>query len=328
MLRAVCLDVETGDLIHDVEVFARDTPGAIHEKNSHATPTPIIACDRVYLHFGTYGTACVSTAGEVLWRKQIEYDPVHGPGSSPVLVGDVLIFSCDGRKDPFVVALEKQTGDVRWKMPRPDAPADKPTFAFSTALVMEMDGRTEVVIPGSNSVCSYEPATGREIWHVKYPGGFSTVPRPVQGHGLVYMSTGYGPCHLLAIRLGGEGDVTETNVVWRESRGPPLNPSPLLVGDELYMVADNGVVTCLDAHTGEAHYRKRIAGNYSASPLHAAGRIYINNETGLTMVFRPGPQFEQLATNQVEGRTLASLTPIEGALLLRTDTHLYRIEAQ
>ena len=326
-LRAVCLDAATGRGIHDVEVFRRDAPGRIHKKNSHASPTPILDGDRIYVHFGTYGTACLSAGGRILWKQTLEYRHVHGPGGSPALHGDSLIISCDGGKKQFVVALDRRTGRVRWKTDRKKNDYFK-KFAFSTPLVIEVDGAPQAVSAGASGVTAYDPATGRPIWHVKYIGGYSVVTRPVSGHGLVFVGTGFDSPTVLAIRTGGKDDVTDSHIAWRLTRNAPLNPSPLLIGDELYVVNDRGIATCLDARTGTVHWRERMGGNFSASPLHAAGRIYFLDESGKATVVKPGKKFDRLAVNQVKGRTFASPAPIEGALFLRTETHLLRIEAE
>jgi outer membrane protein assembly factor BamB len=174
-------------------------------------------------------------------------------------------------------------------------------------------------------VVAYNPADGEEIWRVRYDG-YSEVPRPVYGQGLVIVSSGYDSPVLYAIRPDGRGDVTDTHVAWTIDKAAPLNPSPLIISEELYSVSDNGIAICVDAKTGEQHWQKRLSGNYSASLLEADGHIYITSETGLTTVIAPGKKFESLASNQLDGRTLASLAVSEKALYLRTDTHLYRIE--
>ena len=320
-LRAICLDPQEGRITQNVEVFQLESPGEIHTKNSHASPTPIIEGDRVYLHFGAHGTACISSSGEVVWRNtELKYNHRHGPGGSPVLYGDLLIISCDGTDVAFVVGLDKNTGAIRWKKNR-DGP-----MAYSTPLVISVNGQDQVVSTGGEQVIAYEPLTGAEIWRSRYPGGYSLIPRPVFGHGLVFICTGYNTPTVQAIRPDGKGDVTDTHVVWTLQRGAPHSPSPLLVGDELYLVSDRGVATCVDARTGKEHWQQRIDGTYSASPLFADGRIYFLNESGLTTVLAPGRQLKVLATNQIDGRTLASLAVHGQAIFLRSDQHVYRLE--
>jgi len=326
-LRAVCLDAETGKQLHSVELFKLPSPPGIHKKNSHASPTPILDGDRVFVHFGPYGTACLSGEGKVVWKQELKYSPVHGPGGSPALVGELLILSCDGSDSQQVIALDRKTGAIRWKTPREPLPIAK-KFAFCTPLAIDVAGKTQVVLPTAGAVTSYDPATGRAIWTARYGDGYSIVPRPVYGHGLVFVGTGFDRPTLIAVRPDGKGDVTDTHVAWKLDKGAPLNPSPLLVGDELYLVSDQGIGTCLDAKTGKVHWQERLGGNYSASPLHAAGRIYFLDENGATTVVKPGKAFEKLGRNEIKGRTFASPVPIEGALFLRTDTQLLRIEAE
>jgi outer membrane protein assembly factor BamB len=237
-----------------------------------------------------------------------------------VLFEDLLILSCDGTDVQFVVALDATTGAIRWKTDR------QGPMAYSTPLIVQVDGRPQLISTGGDQAVAYDPHTGREIWRVRYDG-YSLVPRPVAGHGLVFLCTGYDDPTLMAVRLGGQGDITETHVAWTLRRGAPHNPSPLLLGRELYVVSDRGVLTCLDALTGEQHWQQRLEGGYSASLLAAEDRIYVQNEEGLTTVFAADRRaFRLLAENRVEGRTLASLAAAGRALFLRTDTHVYRIE--
>ncbi len=325
-LRAVALETASGKKLHEVELFRLPSAPPIHRKNSHASPTPILDGDRVYVHFGPYGTACLSADGKVVWKREVKYAPVHGPGGSPALVGELLIFSCDGSDVQQVVALDRKTGEIRWRTPREPLPIQK-KFAFCTPLAIDVAGKTQVVLPTAGAVTSYDPANGRALWTVRYGEGYSVVPRPVFGHGLVFVGTGFDRPTLIAVRPDGRGDVTDTHVAWTLERGAPHNPSPLLVGDELYVVSDQGIATCIDARTGKVHWQERLGGAFSASPLFAAGRIYFLDENGATTVVKPGKAFEKLARNEVKGRTLASLVPLEGALLLRTDTQLLRIAA-
>ncbi|QDU97472.1 outer membrane protein assembly factor BamB family protein [Lignipirellula cremea] len=322
-LRLISLDLETGRELQNVEVLHLETVGRIHNKNSHASPTPVLEDDRVYVHFGNYGTACLTTAGEPVWRTKIDYPHVHGPGGSPVVYQDVLIIICDGSSEPFVTGLDKRTGEELWRTARPENDGKK--FAFSTPLLIEVDGVPQAVCPGAGGVSSYNPLTGEELWRVDYPGGYSVTPRPAYGSGLVFVSSGFNRPVLYAIRPTGRGNVSETHVAWTTDRGAPHSPSPLVVDDALYLVSDRGVAVCLDAKTGEQVWQERVGGNYSASPLLAAGRIYALSEEGVTTVFAAGKEYKELAVNTLPGRTLATPAPIEGALLLRTDTHLYRI---
>jgi outer membrane protein assembly factor BamB len=324
-LRALSLDAATGKIRWDVEVLRQNGKNAprIHPKNSHASPTPITDGKRLFVHFGHQGTACLDLEGKILWRNtSLSYEPVHGSGGSPILVVDQLVFNIDGAEDRFIVALDCQSGQVRWKTPR-DVDVVK-RFSFSTPLLIDVNGQRQIISPGSNVVQALDPRDGKEIWRVRYEG-YSVIPRPVYGHGLVFLCTGYEWPVLLAIRPDGRGDVTETHVAWKSRKAVPQTPSPLLVGDELYLVSDSGIASCLDAKSGRVHWQQRLGGAFSASPLHAGGRIYFENEQGVGTVIKAGKQFQQLARNSLGEPTLASFAPVDETLIIRTEKHLYRI---
>ncbi|HVC95402.1 MAG TPA: PQQ-binding-like beta-propeller repeat protein [Pirellulales bacterium] len=328
-LRAVAIDRRSGSIAHDIEVARPESPPKINDKNSYASPTPVIDDGRVYVHFGTFGTACLdATTGRQLWRnEELKLNHSEGPGSSPVVHGDLLLVNCDGIDAQYVAAFDKHTGEVVWKTPRSGPFNDDPQQrkAFSTPLVIDVGGTSQLVSPGAERVAAYDPATGQELWHVNYDG-FSNVPRPLFAHGLLFVCTGYMRPQLWAIRPGGEGDLTESAVVWRCPKQAPANPSPILVGEELYMVSDAGVLTCLDAQSGSEHWQKRMGGNFSASPLYADRRLYLSSEEGTTHVVEPGRKFKPLASNQLDGRMMASPAAVGRSLFLRTEEHLYRIE--
>jgi len=318
-LRAIAVDVNTGAIQQNVEVFRLKSPKLTNGKNSFASPTPIVEGDRIYLHFGAYGTACITQTGEIVWKTKLDYDNgQHGPGGSPVLYDDLLIVSCDGLEQQFVVALDKATGKVRWKKMR------EGYQAYSTPLVVNLPAGDQVISPGAFQAIAYEPRTGKEIWRVRYGEGFSNVPRPVYGNDLVFICSGFQEPSLLAVRVDGRGDVTK-KIVWKLDRGIPRTSSPLLVGNEIYIVNDNGIATCIDAKTGAELWRARLDGNYSASPIYADGRIYFLSEEGMSIVIAPGRQLKPLATNQLDGPTLASMAVSHNSLFIRSATHLYRI---
>ena len=321
-LRVIALEVATGRVLVNVEVFTVEPNPALNPKNSYSSPTPIIENDRVYVHFGPYGTAALTTSGRILWKVRLPHDPEHGNGGSPALYKDLLVINCDGIDDAYIAALDKQTGEVRWKTPR-----RKPWgHAYSTPLVIRAGTQDQVVSVGAFRVAAYEPQSGSELWRVEYGDGYSNVPRPVYAHGLVYITTGLQHPSLLAIRPDGAGDVTATHVAWRLERGVPVTPSPLLVGDELYVVNDLGIVTCLDARTGRSRWQQRLQGNFSASPVFADGRIYFLNELGVTTVIAAGKEFRRQAVNSLEEAwTLASMAVSDGSLFIRSADHLYRI---
>ena len=331
-LHAIALDRATGKSLHDVTIFELAKPGPVHSKNSHASPTPLIEGDRVYVHYGAHGTACLKTDGTVVWKTQdLKHDHRHGPGGSPVIFEDLLILNCDGSDIQFVVALDKNTGEIRWKKKREHIGEDRLTgksnvpMSYTTPLLTEINGTIQLLSSGADSIVSYNPRNGEEYWWFRYDG-YSNVPRPVVGKGLVFISSGYDRPEFYAVKVDGTGDVTESHLGWNMKKAAPLNPSPLLVGDELYLISDNGIATCLDAVSGTKHWQERIGGNFSASPTLADGKIYLLDEDGKTTVLAPGKKYEVLATNTLEGRTLATPAMVDHSVFLRTDTHLYRIE--
>ena len=320
-LRLLAYDLETGKEALDVEVFRLRGVALQNPKNSHASPTPIVDGDRVYVHFGAEGTAAFSAAGTILWKTQLPYQSQHGNGGSPELAGDLLIVNCDGFDESFVVALDTRTGKTRWRADRRQPISQ----AYSTPLAIHAGDRDQIVSVGAFNTVAYDPQNGKEIWRASYPEGFSNVPRPVYGAGLVFISTGFNQPSLLAIRPDGKGDVTKTHVAWKLSRGAPLTPSPILAGDELYIVSDNGIASCLDARTGAVHWQQRLGNSFSASPVLADGRIYFLDEDGRTTVIAPGTTFRPLAANVLDGPALASMAVAAHSFIIRTATHLYRI---
>lgn len=321
-LRAMAFDMATGKPLIDVEVFRVDRPEALNSKNSYASPTPIIDGDRVYVHYGAQGTAALTTAGEILWKTRLDYQSQHGNGGSPALYGDLLIVNCDGNgSDAFVAALDVKTGKTRWKVYRRQ-PADQ---AYTTPLVIRVADRDQVVSVGAYRASAYDPANGKEVWRVAYDDGFSNVPRPVFGQGLVYIATGFQQPALIAVRPDGTGDVTRSHIAWTLRRGAPYTPSPVLVGELLFIVNDAGIATCVDAKTGTIHWQQRLGGSYSASPVFADGRIYFLSEEGVTTVIEPATTFKRLATSQLEGATLASMAVADKSFFIRSDSALYRI---
>lgn len=332
-LRAICVHRESGKILHDLEIFHVENPQPIHQLNSYASPTPIIEADRLYCHFGTYGTACLDISGqrpEFVWKtNRFKIDHQNGPGASPIIWKDLVICNFDGIDVQYVAAMNKHSGDLVWKTPRSGKLAERVDFkkAYCTPVVIEEDGRAQLISPGADWVYSYDPGTGRELWRANYGKlGFSTVPKPVVGHGLVYICTSYMRSRLLAIDYTGSGDVSDSHVRWLTDRQVPKKPSLLLDGDELYFISDGGILTCVDAVSGEEIYRERLPGDYSASPLWADGKIYFCNQSGLCTVIQAGREFRQEAENRLAEGFMASPAVADGALFLRTDHHLYRIE--
>ena len=327
-LRALGVARDSGRLVHDIELGTIDDAQPIHALNSFASPSPVLAGGRLYCHFGDFGTACVDTAtGRVVWgNRELRLDHVNGPGSTPVLWNDLLIVNCDGSDVQYVAALDAATGTLVWKTPRSGRLHDEADLkkAYSTPLVLPVGDRDLLVSAGADWLYGYDPRTGKELWRMSYGDlGFSVVPRPVAAHGLLYMSTSFNQPRLLAIRLA--DDRTGAEIVWQETKAAPSMPSPLVVGDELFMVSDKGIATCLDARTGAVGWSHRLGGNFSSSPLFADGRIHVGNREGETFVYAPGKTFTLLATNRLDGRIFATPAAVGDSLYLRTDTALYRI---
>jgi outer membrane protein assembly factor BamB len=329
-LRAICIDRTSGEVFYNIELLNSKNPIPVHSLNSYASPTPVLEKGRLYCHFGAMGTVALDTdTGKVIWRREFKINHSVGPGTSPIVWKNLLIIQCDGMDVQYVVAVDKETGKTVWKTKRSGKLSDTADFkkAFCTPIVVQQGDRPLLISPGADWVYGYDVRDGSEVWRIKYGKlGFSTVPRPVTGHGMAFICTSFMSSRLLAVRLDGKGDVTKSAVAWHFDKQVPKKSSLLLVGSELYMVSDNGVATCLDAKTGKLHWRQRLGGDFSASPLFADGRIYFLNQDGETTVVQPGTTFKKLATNKLAGAHMASPAVVGDAIYLRTDRALYRIE--
>jgi len=323
-LNALCLNTDDGKLIWNTPIFEIEKAPRMHRKNSQASPTPIVDGKKVYVHFGHMGTAALTLDGKLAWKNaNIKYPPVHGNGGTPALVDGKLIFSCDGARDPFVIALNTKDGKQAWKVNR--SVNAKRKFSFCTPLVLKTANGTQVLLPGSDMIGAYDPANGKEIWRVNYDG-YSVVPRPVVGHGMVFFSTGFDRAKAMAVQLGGKGDVTETHVKWVLPKGAPHTPSMVLTGNELFMVSDGGIASCVDAKSGEVHWSERLGGGCSASPILANAKLYVVNEAGTVYVVDAGKEFNVLSKKSLGERSLASPAVADGALFIRTTGHLWRFQ--
>ena len=328
-LKAVSVDAATGKILWETMLFDVEKPDPVHWLNSWATPTPVVEPGRLYCDFGTFGTACLDAkTGKILWQKHLALSHQVGPGSSPILYQNLLILVRDGRDAQYVTALDKQTGETVWKTNRPpiNAPRGDLKKSFCSPLVFQSGGRTQMVVPGPHWVVSYDPLTGKEFWRARHGEGFSIGASAVFGDSLVFFSTGCFKPQLFAIRTDGEGDVTATHVAWKSLRQIPIMPSPVLVGDELYWVADDGMASCAEAKTGTIHWQERLGGAHLATPLFAAGRLYFFGQNGKTTVLKAGKQFERLSENSLPGNVAATPAVSGKTLFYRTDTHLFRIE--
>ena len=340
-LFAMAFDRTSGRILYDRRLFHVDQPQSAHPFNSYASPTPVIEAGRVYVTFGSPGTAAIDTkTGRVLWeRRDIECNHFRGAGSSPLLFGNLLIMHFDGSDKQFVIALDKRTGKTVWRTERSidfkDLTADGKIEAdgdfrkaFSTPIIVTVGADRMLLSLGSEAAYAYDPATGREIWRLEERSSYSASTRPVAGHGLVFFPTGWSTGQVLAIRPDGHGDVTSTHVVWRVTRGAPLKPSLLLDADLLFMIGDTGIAQSLDALTGDLVWRARVGGSFSASPLLADKRIYLFSEEGKATVIEAGRAFRVLAENHLDEGYMATPAIDGDALVARTITHLYRIEGE
>jgi outer membrane protein assembly factor BamB len=327
-LRALCLEAATGKTLWNVEVFPQDgatAPGSIHSKNGHASPTPIVTDDALYVHFGHQGTAALDLDGKIRWQNRtLTYDPQHGGGASPILVDGMLIFSCDARTEPFIAALKARDGALGWKFPRPTNANRK--FAFATSTAITVGGKTQIISPGADLVNALEPTTGKEIWHARFEG-YSIVPKPVYGSGLVFISSSFDSPEVLAIDPTGTGDVTDTHVKWIETKYAPKTPSMIHADGLLYLVADSGAVACREAQSGALVWEsKRTLKDCSASPILCDNKLYVLDEHGTCAVYATGREEKIIATNMLPGqRTLASMAVADGVIFLRTETSLFAL---
>lgn len=334
-LFAICVDRATGKIVHDRKLFEIDQPqsmGDAQTYNSYASPTPAVEAGRVYAHFGSAGTACLDTAtGKKVWtRSDLTCNHFRGAGSSPILFDDLLILTLDGFDQQYLVALDKATGETRWKQPRAiDYPTNNGDLkkAYSTPAILNIAGRTELVSPSAVATLAYDPATGKELWKV-YHGGMNAAARPQRYQDLIFICTGDGgPFRLVAVKGGGSGDITKTHVAWKQNRGIPNRSSPLVVDDLLYMVSDKaGVASCLDPKTGNTLWQQRLEGEHVSSPVYADGRLYFFNRDGVGHVLAAGREAKVLARNPLNGGCMASPAIAGKELYVRTTTHLYRIE--
>lgn len=338
-LGVVCVDKETGKILRDDSLFRVATPQFCHKFNSYASPTPAIEEGRIYVTFGSPGTACLDTkTGKKLWeRTDFVCNHYRGAGSSPIIWENLLIVNFDGSDHQFIVALDKATGKTVWETKRstdygdlaPDGTVKNEgdyRKAFATCHVYMQDGKPILLSSGAKAHYAYDPRTGKEIWRIDEPESHSAATRPVVGDGVVYIPAGFGKAGLLAIKLGGHGVLSANDVAWRMKKAAPNKPSVTLVNGLLFTVNDGGIATCLDAKTGDVVWSERLGGNFSASPIYAEGRLYAGNEEGKFYVFEAGRQFKVLAENQFPDGFMASPAVSGKALYLRTKTALYRIE--
>lgn len=343
-LRALCLSRVSGQILHNVEVFVRDDVEHVHKQNSHATPTPVIDHEHVYVHFGANGTAALTRDGEIVWKNQkLQYKTPHGSANSPVLHGGRLIVCCDGSDRQFLTALNKRTGEIAWRHDRahmeaarqksqaeqnPDR-AGLPFIAFSTPLIIEVDSVAMIISTPADHVVANRVDTGEEVWWYPY-NCFSLVARPVHGNGLVYAIGGLRDGHyvMYAIPEDSKGELSESDLAWKHEKSVPQCPSPLLIKKKILLMKDSGVATCLDAISGDELWQERIGEGFKASPIAIGDNAYLLSQKGKITVAKIGDSFERLATNELDGLFLASPAVAGDALYLRSESHLYCVKNQ
>jgi len=338
-LSAIAVDRLTGKILHDLKLFQVEKPQFIHPFNSPASPTPALERGRAYVTFGSPGTAAIDTAtGKVVWeRRDLEANHYRGAGSSPVIFGNLLLMHFDGSDVQYLVALDKRTGKTVWKTDRsidfkdlgPDGkPQAEGDFrkAFSTPHVATIGGKPMLISLGAKAAYGYEPSTGKELWRIEERTNHSASTRPVVGHGMIFYPSGLANPHLIALKPDPDGRITDANIAWRVTRSVPQKPSLMLVDDLIFMVNDRGIVSAVEAKTGTIVWTNRIPGEYTASPIAAGGRVYFFSEDGRTTVIQAGREFKVLAENKLGDGFMASPAIDGNALILRSRTHLYRIE--
>jgi outer membrane protein assembly factor BamB len=322
--RAVlCFNRADGKLLWEAAAPAPQGVERLYWKNTHASATAATDGERVYALFGNSGMIAVDFSGKRVWHYGFgSTSNYHGPGGSPLLYKDRVIFYQDQNTDAFVAALDARTGKLLWKTPREES------VGWGTPVAIRAGNRDEIIVSGQYAVRAYDPATGKELWSAR-GSTMEVIPTPAVAHGLLYCPSGRaGPT--LAIRPGGSGDVTQSHIAWQTPRGSPFIPSPLVLGDYLYLVNDmTSIATCLEARTGKAVWQGRLGEarreGFSASPVAVEGKIYFTNDDGETFVVAAGPEFKLLRVNQLGARTLATPALVDGVWYFRTEGHLVAV---
>ncbi|MCA9138482.1 MAG: PQQ-like beta-propeller repeat protein [Planctomycetales bacterium] len=326
-MSVICVDRSTGKIVHDRVLSDNAEPAFCHPMNSYATPTPVIEAGRVYVHFGSYLTACLNTeTAEVIWKRtDIQCDHHRGPASSPILHDGKLFVAYDGFDVQFVVAIDKETGDTVWQKRREiDYGTDNgdQMKAYCTGSVINVDGQDQLVYPSAVATIAYDPANGDTLWTC-YHDGMNASARPLYGQGLVFITNGMGS--MVAVRPNGKGDVTGTHIAWSDRKGVAKKSSQLLVDGLLYMNSDDGVISARDPVTGNVLWQERAGGSFAASPIYADGRIYAFSTEGNVITFKPGAQYNELATTSLGDGFMASPAVVDDELILRSKSRLYLI---
>ncbi|MGQ7870449.1 outer membrane protein assembly factor BamB family protein [Sunxiuqinia sp. sy24] len=334
----VCLDFDSGELIQELELYRPDSVQRMHATNSYATPTPSIEKGFVYVHYGTYGTACIDTRNfEVVWsRTDLNCEHLQGAASSTILYKELLIVHLEGTDVQNIYALNKHTGETVWQVGTPDQKAYEevaPVYrkSYQTPLIIQVDGHDQLITNRSLFAISYDPHTGEENWRVFY-GEDSAVSMPLYYNGLVLVNSGWvlsqgAPyfAKLLAVDPIGRGDITDTHVVWQTDKHVPQTSTPVIVDSLMFMIEERGTLTCLNPGNGEVYWTERLKGHFNCSPIYADGAIYFTNNKGETTVIKAVLDFELLAENRLDGIFKATPAILRGAILQRSDKFLYKI---
>jgi len=333
-LRAVAVDLESGKLLHDIEVFHAESATPKHRRNSHASPTGLLSGDRFFVHFGTNGTAALDAkTGEILWRQQsLKVDHQNGAGGSLSEYGDLLLIPCDGQDVQMEVGLSKADGSIVWKSERSAKPlletlAPDRRKAYGTPFLVKVGTETLSLTTASTRLYALDPTTGTERWHLNYGSGFSNVPLPATDGKTLVICTGFMKPEVWGVKLEpAAGDISETHVLWKQKTAGPDQTTPVIVNNLVFLVTSNGIASCLDLATGEVHWRERIGSDFAASPLAANGFVYFWDASGTTTVVKAQPEFHVEAKNTLGDGFMASPGVVGNALILRTKTALYRVE--
>ena len=329
---AICVNKLSGKIEHDIHVFDVKSPQAITNENTYASPTPVVEEGRVYVHFGTYGTACISTKdGQILWKRRdlnCDHEIGAGPASSPFIYNDFLIFNVDGRDVQYVIALNKETGKTAWKTNRSVDFSDvqvNQRKAYGTPFIIPRGNSNQMVSIGAKGVYSYDPENGKELWKAEHRG-WSIAPRPVYGEGLVFTMIDRDRPEMWAINPNGSGDITETHIEWKETKRMPPRASPIIIKGLLFVVDRNGYISCIEAKTGKSIWQKRMKGRFSASPILANNLIYFFNEDTVCTIIKPTRELEIVAENKLsDDKLMATPAFDENSIYIRTEKKLTRI---
>ena len=329
-LRALCVDAQSGKLLHNILLLTKKDPQWVHQLNSYASPSPVLMKSRLYCQFGTLGSACLDTATQkVVWTNEdsgLQIMHENGPGSTPVVESERMIFHMDGSDRQFVAALDTATGKLAWKTARSGEMHNNPQFkkSYGTPLVVTVNGRRQLLSTGSDWLYSYDPLSGHELWKLPYGElGFSITPRPVFHEGMLYMATGFGKGRILAVKIEG---VEKPEILWKFDKGAPTQASLLIDNGLLYLASEGGVLTCVDVKVGSEVYRERLGEPFSASPMVAGGALYFPGREGTTYVLKRGREFSKVSENKLAGRQMASFAAEGGVLYIRTDKALYAVK--